>query len=220
MDEKLIADSKTSPRATNRTDPDGAHRTSAVVVVAGLMALFAGSWLGSENVALRAALAESRPSRNDSVPAILRAGSILPNVEVIDLTSDTEDPAVTGPLYERLGGASVLFLYTSTCPFCARSFPVAPTLNERLHSLSVDLVGVAVDGRLPVADGLDARMGGYPMLALADDSAARSLGVEVVPTFVLVGQDFNIVEVWTGELTAAQVGAIVQSVRVANAGRE
>lgn len=189
------------------------RKTSPVVVAAGLLAVFAGSWLGSQNIALRKELSARSPARGGNPAAALKQGATLPDVGVVELVRDLDAPRQGRPLHGTLRGTTVLYLFTSTCPFCARSFPVAEVLREQLGEFSVELVGVAVDGSLPETARSEPLRLSYRAVAPVDSSAAYDLGVEVVPTFILVDPQLSILDVWTGELTSAQARQIVKSAR-------
>lgn len=142
----------------------------------------------------------------------LEPGDSLPDVQVAELSGELEGRQASGSLLRELDGPTVLFLFTSTCPYCARSFPFARTLQRRLDSVSVDLVGVALDGLFPGAGKDGTLIVPYRVLAPVDLAAAKDLGVALVPALLLVDREFVVLEVWTGELTASRVEEVARSV--------
>lgn len=101
-------------------------------------------------------------------------------------------------LADHRGKPVVIEVFASWCGACRRA---APTLTEAFHrhgGADVAFVGVSVDSN-PEAAAAAKREWGIPYDVTVDDgSMSRSYGIEVLPTFVVVGRDGTVHRVSTG----------------------
>lgn len=175
----------------------------------GVLAISAMAWLAIENVTLRNEL--RGPSADPASGTPLDEGQRLPSIPVVAIASDGEPAPGPTRLGDGLRGPTVFFVFTSTCTFCARSSPLVRELHRDLARRAIDLVGIAMDGRLPTVDRLPdgSLVIPYRVLAPAEPAFAPELGVPRVPAVLLVDRSRIVRKIWIGEVTPERAESVL-----------
>ncbi len=111
------------------------------------------------------------------------------------------------------GETSVLFVFTTTCPYCAQSAATVRQLATVLRGRDVRLLGLALDGvRLGGAEPADlAEEFIYPVFVPRDASEANMIGVDRVPALLLLDPDAVVREIWIGQVTEETYHDVLRS---------
>jgi len=182
----------------------------AAVLLLGVLATTAIVTLSLENARLRAAVSGTPAA---GPVESLDVGDALPRVELTEVPASAINPGSIVGFAKVLTGPSVVFFFTTQCPFCARSRPNVTLLSSKLEATNIAMLGVALDGQSERhAEAVDwAR--DIRVLAPMDVRGALQLGVSRVPTTVLVDADGTVLQMWVGELEDGMLPEIVDAAR-------
>lgn len=157
--------------------------------------------LAGQNLRLRSRLDEvERGVAQQRLPAFIR-GERLPDVRTVDLRGEASS------LTRVVHGVTVVFIFTTTCPYCSASIESVRQLARVLRQADSRLVGLALDGLPAAREYATAEEPDWPIVVPAGLEEARELGVSRVPLLVLL-QEAEVLETWLGEVTAATVDAV------------
>lgn len=107
------------------------------------------------------------------------------------------------------GAPTVVNFFASTCVPCITEMPIFEQVHKELGD-SVTFLGLAVADRPEDAQELVTQTGvSYRTGQDRDGSVITALGGSFLPTTVLLDSDGTIVDVHTGELTAAELRALI-----------
>lgn len=128
----------------------------------------------------------------------------LPEMQVQDLNGQSQ------PVHD--GRASVINLWATWCPPCRREMPVLVAGAQRYPQIRFMLVNQGEDQAT-----VDAAAGQWSipatLLALDPDSAvSTALGVRGFPTTLIIAADGRILARHTGEVSAASLAALVETI--------
>jgi thiol-disulfide isomerase/thioredoxin len=172
-------------------------------------------WLALENARLRDQLETLRGSSQEE--RSLQPGEDLPPMPVVTFQSDGTRTTHQTILADELANTTVIFVFTSSCQYCARSAPLIRQIHQQLGGDAVELVGVALDGQLPAvvapSSPRTSPIVGYRVFAPAEAIYARILRVPRVPTVLVVDSNGVVRHSWTGEVTEGDVERILMAVR-------
>lgn len=194
------------PHASHR----GSRASSRIFVVLGLLAIVLCAWLATENLRLRADLKRGKSARAGPED-MLQSGDLLPDIQVRPVVGKLADGSDRASLHESIDGPALLFVFTSTCPYCARSVPLVPELTAELANVSVELVGITLDGQLSYAQTSPNLP--YRVWGPAGPTDAIGLKVGRVPMFLLVDEDKRVQSAWTGQLMRGQMQPMIEAAR-------
>jgi cytochrome c biogenesis protein CcmG/thiol:disulfide interchange protein DsbE len=102
-------------------------------------------------------------------------------------------------LPEFKGRVVFLDLFAAWCAPCKKAFPVLREMHEKLSPRGLLIVGVSVDEEKSAMDGF-LKENPVPFRTVHDPEAkiAEALGVEKMPTSILIGPDGKVVAVFEG----------------------
>ncbi len=107
------------------------------------------------------------------------------------------------------GAPTVVNFFASTCVPCITEMPIFEQVHKELGD-SVTFLGLAVADRPEDAQELVTKTGvSYRTGQDRDGSVITALGGSFLPTTVLLASDGTIVDVYTGEVTAAELRALI-----------
>lgn len=160
----------------------------ALVVASGLVVV-----LAERQVALRHAYDDLRakarlPYRGLAVPTF--RGSTVHG-----------DSITVGELPDS-AGRQLLFVFTTTCPFCRATLPVWAALTDSIassHGAGVEVIGIALDSASAAASYAAEHQLPFPVLTFPDRKTAQLYRARAVPQTVVLNQ-------W-GEVLFAHKGA-------------
>ena len=130
---------------------------------------------------------------------------------------------VEGFSYRQLDGAThrldyadarrahLLFVLSTTCPFCQKSLPNIQELFDRHKTGACDLLAVSIHDLLLTAQFAAERKLGFPLVSAPDEQFSRNYKIGAVPTTILVRGDGVVDRVWEGELTRTLMQEIESS---------
>jgi len=136
----------------------------------------------------------------------LGVGDQLVDITVLGFGEDADPHPIIGETSQP----TLLFVMTSTCPYCARSLPLVRDMKPALAQLDVELVGLVLDRQLPPSISLEPSLMPYRVVRPQSLGEARALGVAVVPTLILTDSVGFVVGLWTGEVGEAMVAGILE----------
>lgn len=111
-----------------------------------------------------------------------KIGSYLPPVLAQSVDGSTVDLAAL-----QFPGPTILFIFETDCPFCKESLPAMNELHERvIEDFGIDFAGVSFDAPSAVTHYSEINGIRFPLFSVADGHDRSYLGVEAVPTLLLV----------------------------------
>jgi cytochrome c biogenesis protein CcmG/thiol:disulfide interchange protein DsbE len=124
-----------------------------------------------------------------------------------------EEGATTVSMRALRGHPVVLDFWATWCPPCRAEVPILEAASHGWRAEGIVVVGVDTDApdqgdprAFAAAHGLS-----YPIARDADGRVARSFGVDILPTLVVVAADGRVVAVRTGALDEGELGDLVRS---------
>lgn len=134
----------------------------------------------------------------------LHAGSVVPAFRAATLTGDTVTIGeAAGPDTRQ-----VLFVLTTTCPYCKATLPVWARLADsltRLPNHSIQVIAISLDSveatrRYVAEHGL-----GYPVVTFPSPKLKRLYRAGTIPETVVLDKDGRVLHARTGVLTVPAV---------------
>lgn len=155
-------------------------------------------WLDFALYAVLAAMVFVFISRKSSGPDTGKAAASfdLPRVDA---------PAERFRLADQQGKAVLIEVFAGWCGVCERASPTMKAAWKKHGGDKVAFVGVSVDSSLEEALRIKREWSIPYDVVLDDGSLAKSYGIQVLPTLVLVGADGTVREVSTGAPSDAQL---------------
>ncbi len=174
----------------------------------GSLALAAIIWLGAENVRLRAGV----PPPDSGVPS-LRPGDNLADIEVMRLPGLSSEESVPTNLLAITAEYSVVFVGTTTCPYCLQSVEGWELLRRQLPR-DVANVALLLDASTNAAGpiGKTAESQGWHIVTPVSLAEASRLGIARVPMTLLIDRRGEILSIWLGQLSDDLVAKILGQV--------
>ncbi len=156
--------------------------------------------LARENRRLKAAL--SAPGLGQAAPAMLKAGECVTPFELLGDAGRTVRVDF-GAGHPR----TLLLVFSSQCPACARTIPVWNEITAAVQSASVRVVGVQLDqgqvaGAAGSANAAPARFPVFGVAAVRPDVLTK---FPYVPAAALLSGDGSVERVWFGAPETVQV---------------
>ena len=108
-------------------------------------------------------------------------------------------------LQDHAGKPVLMEVFASWCGACRRSAPALVESFERHHQKGVDFVGVSVDSSREDAARVKADWSIPYDVTLDDGRVSKNYGIEVLPTFVLIGKDGTVRHVSTGSVSPSDI---------------
>jgi cytochrome c biogenesis protein CcmG, thiol:disulfide interchange protein DsbE len=108
-------------------------------------------------------------------------------------------------LQDHAGKPVLMEVFASWCGACRRSAPALVESFRRHHGSGVEFVGVSVDSSSDDALRVKSDWSIPYDVALDDGRVSKSYGIEVLPTFVLIGKDGKVRHVSTGSASPADI---------------
>jgi len=113
--------------------------------------------------------------------------------------------------YSDARKAHLLFVLSTTCPFCQKSLPNIQEMFDLHKTGSCDLLAVSIHDLLLTAQFAAERKIGFRLVSAPDEQFSRNYKIGVVPTTILVRGDGVVDRVWEGELTRTLMREIESS---------
>jgi cytochrome c biogenesis protein CcmG/thiol:disulfide interchange protein DsbE len=160
----------------------------------------------------------------DAVPVEVSGDPLAPFEGPDDPAIGQPFPAVSGtgldgePLAITSEGAKLVVYVAHWCPHCQREVPVIQEWVDRGNLPDdVELAGVSTAihpnrDNYPPSDWFEEEGWTATTLIDPDDAAAQAAGLSVFPFFVAVNEDGTVAQRGSGELTEAQLTALVESI--------
>lgn len=108
-------------------------------------------------------------------------------------------------LQDHAGKPVLMEVFASWCGACRRSAPALVESFERHHKQGVQFVGVSLDSSQEDAARVKSDWSIPYDIALDDGRVAKNYGIEVLPTFVLIGKDGTVRRVSTGSVSSSEI---------------
>ncbi len=156
--------------------------------------------LARENRRLKAAL--SAPALGQAAPEMLKAGECVTPFDVLG-EAGRAVRVEFGPGQPR----TLLLVFSSQCPACARTIPVWNEITAAVESASVRVVGVQLDqGQATGAAGApNATAARFPVFGVGSARPGPLAKIPYVPVAALLAGDGVVEHVWVGAPESAQV---------------
>lgn len=151
-----------------------------------------------------AVTSEERP---DSATMLRRRllGKAAPAIEL------SEHAGPHAPSLTRLRGQVVLLdFWAAWCGPCVASMPHLSSLQARLGARGLRVLGITGDDWEAARRLAAERHVSYTVAADPKDLVARRYGIYALPTYVLIGRDGVVREVWTGSVDDAAVEHLLE----------
>ncbi len=151
-------------------------------------------------------LAVTSEERPDSSTLLRRrlVGKAAPAVELVDHAGPHE-----ASLTKLRGQVVLLDFWATWCGPCVASLPHLSALQARLGTRGLRVLGVTGDDWDAARRFATDQRLTYTVAADRKDQAAKRYGIYALPTYVLVGRDGVVREVWTGMIDDAAVERLV-----------
>lgn len=186
----------------DNNEPAKKARLAFILTVVGVLAIFAIGVLSFEVLTLRRALGETLATRGNA----LRAGDEFPPVDLVATSGEVVR------IEADVDQVKVLYLFTTTCPYCAASHAEVNRMQSQLGD-NVETLGIALDGPELARSNLDLDAITWRVLAAPDRGIASALRIPQVPTILLLDADSRVVRTWTGQVTQTTVTDVVLASR-------
>jgi len=174
----------------------------------GSLALASLVWLGAENARLRGGVPPP-----GSGPAAPRPGDKLVDIEIMrppGLSSENSGPT---NLLAATAEHSVVFVGTTTCPFCLQSVGGWELLRRQLPRDVANLVLLLDASTNPAGPiGETAESEGWQIVTPVSLAEANRLGIPRVPMTLLIDRRGEILSTWLGPLSDELVAQILGQV--------
>jgi peroxiredoxin len=103
--------------------------------------------------------------------------------------------------YSEPGKRTLLFVISTTCPFCQKSLPGIQRLFDENRNGPCRVLGVSIHEPELTARFAAVRNLGFQLVSAAGEKFSRDYRITGVPTTVLVSGNGVVEKVWEGELT-------------------
>lgn len=147
-------------------------------------------------------------ARHFFLPVEKAVVSVLPEFNLPDLSGRQHT------ISEWRGKVLVINFWATWCPPCRKEIPDFIVLQEQYAAQGVQFIGIAIEGREPVAEYSSASKINYPVLLGGDNgiTLARQLGnsVDAVPYTLVVDRQGRIMHRHPGELSKEQIEEIIR----------
>lgn len=176
---------------------------SFLVFATGFVALMAGALFYAASLPVQAPEAPPLPQPDAaaaSVPAVQYA-PVYVSFTLPDMDGQARE------FSEWSGKHTLLNFWATWCAPCRREIPLLKTFQEEQAANGIQVIGIAVDDALPVAQYAEDVQFNYPVLIGQEDAMAiaETSGLE------FIGMPFTMVVAADGELLNAHFGEIVEA---------
>jgi peroxiredoxin len=155
-------------------------------------------------IVLLAVLGFCLPLQAAAVPVRLMPGEYLPQFRRPGLDGRMIDLAAFR------GKIVLIDFWASWCAPCIVEMPDLIRLQDGTRARGVQVIGISMDDDPAAAKAVARRFAfNYPLLLGDAKLGMRFGGVLGLPVHMLAGRDGKILKIWTGEVTAAQLGQAV-----------
>ena len=187
-----------------------------VVAVTGYIFFQAGntgsdsSQAGGESAAppTAASPATTQPGAPPSSPSLV-AGNTLPVVPLISLTGDRLE--LSPPTADR---PILLFIFSPTCSICHANLPAWKELYQAAQAAGIEVLSLSVLEPSRTAQYVNANQVPWNVYSLAGRDAIVTLGVERVPTTLVLDGTGAISLAMSGQLTPEQQAEILGALEI------
>jgi len=129
---------------------------------------------------------------------------------------DFQAEALDGRLVDtkELHGQVVLLdLWAVWCAPCIQAAPALDRMYRDLHDEGLEMVGIAVQsGTAEKVKAAAAKLGmTYPVILWNTDLAKKIKGIEAVPTYILINQDWQVEQIFVGATAPSVIRERVES---------
>ncbi|MGC4091914.1 MAG: TlpA disulfide reductase family protein [Polyangiaceae bacterium] len=114
-------------------------------------------------------------------------------------------PGAQFRLQDHAGKPVLMEVFASWCGACRRSAPALVESWQRHHDKGVEFVGVSIDSSRDDAARVRSDWSIPYDVAIDDGRVAKAYGIEVLPTFVLIGKDGKVRHVSTGATSPSEI---------------
>jgi peroxiredoxin len=142
-------------------------------------------------------------------PPVLAAGNKLPVVPLISLTGDRLElrpPTAGKPI--------LLFIFSPTCSICHATLPTWKELYQSAQAAGIEVLSLSVLDPSRTAQYVDANQVPWNVYSLAGRDAIATLGVERVPTTLVLDGGGTISLAMSGQLSPEQQAEILGALEI------
>jgi peroxiredoxin len=125
----------------------------------------------------------------------LKAGERVSPFSVLTLDGDTATID-----YSEAARNHLLFVFTTTCPHCAKTITQWNVLTEFARTRLIDVSGVSLDGLERTKSFFGRANLEFYTVAVNDTSFRWTYKISGVPETILIDSDGRVLKVWMGEL--------------------
>ena len=146
-------------------------------------------------------LQATREGRAEEVPV----GKVVADINGVDMA----DKPVSLTLSQRK--ATVLMIYSPTCPFCRRNWPTWTTLiDKQQNNPDVDIAVIDMTATATPEFITREHVGRAHIIHKLDPRDAIALNLNFVPQTIVIGSDSRVKGVWTGVLSQENIQQIAR----------
>jgi peroxiredoxin len=113
--------------------------------------------------------------------------------------------------YSEPGKRSLLFVISTTCPFCQKSLPYIQRLSDASRNGACRILGVSIHDPDLTSRFAAARNLRFRLVSAAGEEFSRQYRITGVPTTILVNGGGVVERVWEGEITERIAAEIARS---------
>lgn len=138
----------------------------------------------------------------------LQVGDAAPDFELVDLNGERHH------LKEYRGTGVILNFWGTWCPPCKREMPAFNEQYEVYKEKGVEVLSINIaQSELEVSQFIEDYKLKFPVMIDTKKSVMRAYGVDPLPTTIGISATGEITEIVTGEMTAAHIQRLMQSVK-------
>jgi len=139
--------------------------------------------------------------------------SLKPGERVSSINIKTLDGTISQLLYDNSSRKYLLFVFSTTCPHCDKTFPSWLHIVNSVLSDSVNIVGLSMHNHDETKKFIEANNVGFYVASVVDDTSfSREYKISGVPETLLLNSHGMVEKVWIGELTDRQADEIISLV--------
>ena len=191
---------------------------SLLVFATGFIALMAGALFYAARLPVQApdAPSQSAPDAAAESAPVTQAAPVYVSFTLPDMDGQSRD-------FSEWGGKHTLLNFWATwCAPCRREIPLLKTFHDEQRANGIQVIGIAVDDALPVAQYARDMQFNYPVLVGQQDAmaVAESSGLEFIgmPFTMIVAADGELLNAHFGEIHDADLDHIAEVLQLLYAG--
>lgn len=136
-------------------------------------------------------------------PETLKAGEKIEAMNVLDLEGNQKMIAL-----ENTGKKTLLFVFTTTCPSCAKNLPYWRDIISVVDGAKTEILGISTHDIGQTKAYQREHDLSWPVTSTTDSTFIKKYKVNAVPQTILIDEHGKVQQVWLGLLTVEQVKQI------------